>query len=188
MLTKMKADFGPASSGAVTRYLVSAGPLGADSWYRNEGEGSRFTGEGGHFLDTLSWWADSLPEEVYAVGGPDSDDVQVTVRFANGASGVISYLTGGNVRFPKETLDVTGGGRSARLDNFRKATVWAGRGHDTIRARGGQDKGQRAEMAHFVEACLTGAAMPISLESLIATTRATIAVRDSLLSGKPEQA
>ena len=187
MLTKMKADFGPGSSGAVTRYLVSAGPLAADSWYRNEGEGSRFAGEGGHFLDTLSWWADSLPEEVYAVGGPDSDDVQVTVRFGNGASGVISYLTGGNVRFPKETMDVTGGGRSARLDNFRKATVWAGRGHDTIRARGGQDKGQRAELARFVEACVAGAAMPIPLESLAATTRATIAVRDSLLSGKPEQ-
>ena len=135
-----------------------------------------------------SWWADSLPEEVYAVGGgPDSDDVQVTVRFANGASGVISYLTGGNVRFPKETLDATGGGRSARLDNFRKATVWAGRGHETIRARGGQDKGQRAELARFVDACLAGAAMPIPLESLAATTRATIAVRDSLLSGKPEQ-
>jgi predicted dehydrogenase/threonine dehydrogenase-like Zn-dependent dehydrogenase len=187
MLTKMKADFGPASSGAVTRYLVNAGPLSADSWYRDEGEGSRFTGEGGHFLDTLSWWADSLPEEVYAVGGPDSDDVQVTVRFGNGATGVISYLTGGNVRFPKETLDATGGGRSARLDNFRKATVWAGRGHNTIRARGGQDKGQRAELARFVEACLAGAAMPIPLESLAATTRATIAVRDSLLSGKPEQ-
>ena len=187
MLAKMKADFGPASSGAVTRYLVNAGPLAADSWYRNEGEGSRFTGEGGHFLDTLSWWADSLPEEVYATGGPDSDDVQVTVRFGNGASGVISYLTGGNVRFPKETLDATGGDRSARLDNFRKATVWAGRGHDTIRARGGQDKGQRAELARFVDACVAGAAMPIPLESLAATTRATIAVRDSLLSGKPEQ-
>jgi predicted dehydrogenase/threonine dehydrogenase-like Zn-dependent dehydrogenase len=187
MLTKMKASFGPASSGGVTRYLVNAGPLAADSWYRNEGEGSRFTGEGGHFLDTLSWWADSLPEEVYAVGGPGSDDVQVTVRFGNGTSGVISYLTGGNARFPKETLDATGGGHSARLDNFRKATIWTGRGHDTVRDRGGQDKGQRAELVNFVEACLGGAAMPISLESLAATTRATIAVRESLLSGKPEQ-
>ena len=188
MLVKMKAEFGPASSGSVTRYLVNAGPLAADSWYRNEGQGTRFAGEGGHFLDTLSWWTDSLPEEVYAAGGgPDSDDVQVTVRFANGVSGVISYLTGGNVRFPKETLDATGGGRSARLDNFRKAAVWSGRGHETIRARGGQDKGQRAELARFVDACLAGAAMPISLESLAATTRATIAVRDSLLSGKPEQ-
>jgi predicted dehydrogenase len=187
MLTKMRADFGPASAGAVTRYLVNAGPLAADSWYRDEREGSRFTGEGGHFLDTLSWWADSLPEEVYAAGGPASDDVQVTVRFGNGATGVISYLAAGNARFPKETLDATGGGRSARLDNFRKATVWAGRGHDTSRARGGQDKGQRAEVVCFVEACLAGAAMPIPLESLAATTRATIAVRDSLASGKPEQ-
>ena len=186
MLAKMRAEFGPASS--FSRYLVNAGPLGADSWYRNEGEGSRFTGEGGHFLDTLSWWTDSLPEEVYAVGGGlNSDDVQVTVRFANGTSGVISYLTGGNVRYPKETLDATGGGHSARLDNFRKATVWSGRGHETIRARGGQDKGQRAELAAFVDACVAGAAMPIPFESLAATTRATIAVRDSLLSGKPEQ-
>ena len=186
MLAQLKAKFGPG--GSVTRYLVNAGPLGADSWYRNEGEGSRFTGEGGHFLDTLSWWADSLPEEVYAVGGgADPDDVQVTVRFANGTSGVISYLAGGNARYPKETMDATGGERTARLDNFRKATVWSGRGHDTIRTRAGQDKGQRAELAAFVDACVSGAAMPIPFESLVATTRATIAVRDSVLSGKPEQ-
>jgi hypothetical protein len=90
------------------------------------------------------------------------------------------------VRFPKETLDATGGGRSARLDNFRRATVWSGRGHETIRPRGGQDKGQRAELAAFVGACVAGAAMPIPLESLVAVTRATIAVRESLLSGRPE--
>ena len=48
---------------SVTRYLVNAGRLDADSWYTNEElEGSRFTGEGGHFIDTVSWWADSLPE------------------------------------------------------------------------------------------------------------------------------
>jgi hypothetical protein len=29
--------------------------------------------------------------------------------------------------------------------------------------------------------------MPISVESLVAVTKATIAVRDSLLSGKPER-
>jgi predicted dehydrogenase/threonine dehydrogenase-like Zn-dependent dehydrogenase len=187
LLTKMKAEFGPAASGSVTRYLVNAGPLGADSWYRNDGEGSRFTGEGGHFLDTLSWWAGSLPEEVYAVGGPEPDDVQVSVRFANGTSGVITYATTGNARYQKETLDASGGGHSARLDNFRKAVVFSGRGHETIRARGGQDKGQRDQVTQFVAAVLAGAPMPIPLESLLATTAATIAVRDSLLSGKPER-
>jgi len=188
LLTQMKSQFGPASSAGVLRYLVNAGPLAADSWYGNDAlEGSRFTGEGGHFIDTLSWWADSLPEEVYAVTGPGKDDVQVTVRFQNGSNGVITYVTDGNTRFPKETFDAAGAGRSARLDNFRKVTVWTGRGHNTIRSRGGQDKGQRGELGRFVESSRAGTAMPIPLETLVAVTRATVAVGESLSSGRPER-
>jgi len=187
LLVQMKKDFGPGVS-SVTRYLVNAGPLAADSWYLNEeAEGSRFTGEGGHFIDTLSWWAGSLPEEVYAVRGPEKGDVHATIRFAGGSCGSIAYLTGGNSRYPKETLDATGGGRSARLDNFRSAAVWSGRRQSTTKARGGQDKGQEPEMAQFVEAVRTGAPMPIAVDSLIATTRATIAAGESLLSGRPER-
>ena len=188
LLTQMRSQFGSAAASSVTRYLVNAGPLAADSWYGNDAlEGSRFTGEGGHFIDTLSWWAGSLPEEVYAVKGPEKDDVQVTVRFENGSSGAISYVTAGNSRYPKETLDAAAGGRNARLDNFRKATVWSGRRQSTMRSRGGQDKGQRAELTQFVEANLAGAPMPTPVESLIATTRATIAVSESLMSGRPER-
>jgi predicted dehydrogenase/threonine dehydrogenase-like Zn-dependent dehydrogenase len=188
MLTQLKSEFGAAASGCMTRYLVNAGQLEADSWYRNEElEGSRFAGEGGHFVDTLSWWTESLPAEVYAVPGLEHDDVQVTVRFQNDCTGVISYVTGGNSRFPKETLDAAGGGRSARLDNFRQATVWAGRRRMSTRSRGAQDKGQRHEIAQFVNACRTDGPMPITIESLIATTRATIAVGESLLSGRPEK-
>src|SRR5262249_37597807 len=80
--------FGHPPGRPVTRYVVNAGPLEADSWYRNEElEGSRFSGEGGHFIDTLSWWADSLPEPVYAVPGPEPGDPQATVRFRNGSTG-----------------------------------------------------------------------------------------------------
>jgi predicted dehydrogenase len=188
LLGSMRKGFGAAAATASTRYLVNAGPLAKDSWYLNEeAEGSRFTGEGGHFIDTLNWWADSPVEEVYAVRGPEKGDVQATVRFANGASGTIAYLTGGNARFPKEMMDATGGGRSARLDNFRSASVWSGRGKSATKARGGQDKGQRSEMEAFVEAVRTGGPMPISADSLLATTRATIAVGESLLSGRPER-
>jgi predicted dehydrogenase len=188
LLVQMKKDFGAGGAGSVTRYLVNVGPLDAGSWYLNEeAEGSRFTGEGGHFIDTLSWWADSLPEEVYAVPGPQQGDVHATIRFASGSSGSVAYLTGGNSRYPKETLDATGGGRSARLDNFRSAAVWSGRRQHTRKTRGRQDKGQRSEMAQFVEAVRTGSAMPIPVESLLATTRATLAVAESLLSGRPER-
>ena len=188
MLVQLKSAFGPGSSASVTRYLVNAGQLDADSWYLDGNlEGSRFVGEGGHFIDALSWWAGSLPAEVYAVPGADNDDVQVSIRFQNGSSGVISYLTGGNARFPKETMDAVGGGRNARLDNFRQSTIWSGRRRTSSRSRGAQDKGQRQQLVQFVSACRTGKPMPISLESLFATTRATIAVSASLLSGGPEK-
>jgi predicted dehydrogenase/threonine dehydrogenase-like Zn-dependent dehydrogenase len=188
MLGQLKSGFGPGGAASVARYLVNAGRLDSDSWYLDSDlEGSRFAGEGGHFIDTLSWWADSLPTEVYAVPGPEADDVQATFRFENGSIGLISYVTGGNARYPKETLDAAAGGRSARLDNFRRAAVWTGRRRNDIRSRGGQDKGQAAQVSCFTEACRTGSPMPISLESLVATTQATIAVGASLASGKPER-
>jgi predicted dehydrogenase len=113
--------------------------------------------------------------------------VAVTLRLSSGAVGTISYFTGGNSRYPKETIDVTGGGRTASLDNFRRAAVWSGRRTQAMRSSGGQDKGQRHQVAEFVAACRTGAPMPISLESLLSTTRATVAVGKSLVSGNPER-
>jgi predicted dehydrogenase/threonine dehydrogenase-like Zn-dependent dehydrogenase len=188
LLTAMKSWFGQPGGGCGTRYLVNAGQLDAESWYLNEElEGSRFAGEGGHFIDTLGWWAGSHPEEVYAVPGPEAGDLQATVRFTGGSVGTISYLTTGNPRYQKETLDASGGGRSARLDNFQKAAVWSGRRRSAARPRGGADKGQRTELEQFLAATQTGAPMPISFESLVATTKATIAVSESLSSGRPER-
>jgi predicted dehydrogenase/threonine dehydrogenase-like Zn-dependent dehydrogenase len=188
LFTGLKASFGKPAAGSAARYLVNAGRLDASSWYTNSDlEGSRFVGEGGHFLDTLSWWTDSLPTEVYAVPGQEDGELHATVRFGNGSIATVSYLTGGNVRYPKETFDAAGGGRNARLDNFRQASVWSGRRTSTSKARGGQDKGQRHQVAQFAEACLTGAPMPIALDSLVATTRATIAIAESLSSGRPER-
>lgn len=65
--------------------------------------------------------------------------------------------------------------------------MWTGRGHSTTRAGGGQDEGRRAELATFVEACLSGAGMPIPLETLVAETKATFAVGESPSSGKSER-
>jgi predicted dehydrogenase len=186
LLTDLRTRFGEPGGGSALRYLVNAGRLDASSWYLDQDrEGTRFAGEGGHFIDTLSWWLDSPPTEVYAVAGPDAGDVTVNLRFDNGSIGTISYLSCGSARFPKETLDITGGGRNARLDNFQKASLWTGRRPATKKARGGPDKGQRTELAAFVSAVRSGGPMPIPFESLVATTRATIAVDESLAAGCP---
>src|SRR6266699_1057827 len=138
LLGTMRSQFAQPGTGSVSRYLVNAGQLDSGSWYRDSGlEGSRFAGEGGHFIDTLSWWAGSLPEEVFAAGGLEADELQATVRFEDGSSGLITYSTTGNARYPKETLDSSGGGRTARLDNFRQASVWTGRRQAPTKSRGG---------------------------------------------------
>ena len=56
-----------------------------------------------------------------------------------------------------------------------------------MRPRVGQVKDRRAELTQFVGAIMTGAPMPIPVGSLVATTRATIAVGESLLSGSSER-
>ena len=177
--TRMGRHVGPLSA----RYLVNAGQLSAGSWYLNEElAGSRFTGEGGHFIDTVSALVGSSPVEVHALGA--GADVHVALRFPDGSVATIAYVTGGSSRFPKETLDVAADGRSGRLDNFRQVTVWATRGKTSRRALS-QDKGQRAQLDRFVEAVRTGADIPIPLDSLVATTRATLAVGTSLASALP---
>jgi predicted dehydrogenase/threonine dehydrogenase-like Zn-dependent dehydrogenase len=186
MFVDLRSRFG-AQGPALVRYLVNAGRLDPKSWYgRTATEGSRFEGEGGHFIDTVSWWLDALPTEVHALATDDPDDLLVNLRFDDGSVASIAYATRGNSRFPKETFEASAGGRTARLANFRTATVWSGRRRKVNRSLGSIDKGQRAEVQAFVEAVRSGGPMPIPLPSLVATTRATLAVSASRASRRPE--
>jgi predicted dehydrogenase/threonine dehydrogenase-like Zn-dependent dehydrogenase len=187
MLVEMRQRFGANAPGGVARYAVNAGQLGARSWYNDTKlQGSRFEGEGGHFIDTLSWWFCALPTEVFAIGSKDPHDLQVNLRFDDESIAVISYVTNGNPRYPKEILEVSASGRTARLDNFRRATVWSGRRKRVARVFGAVDKGQAHQVAAFIQAVRGDKAMPISFESLVATTRASLAVATSQASGRPE--
>jgi hypothetical protein len=116
----------------------------------------------------------------------DPQDLVVNVRFSDGSVAVISYVTNGNPRYPKEILDVAACGRSARLDNFRRSVVWSGRRKRVSRGFGAVDKGQAAQLDAFLASVRSGGPMPISLDSLAATTRATLAVAKSQASGRPE--
>jgi predicted dehydrogenase/threonine dehydrogenase-like Zn-dependent dehydrogenase len=180
----LRERLGPSRGPVSARYLVNAGRLDPSSWYLNEElEGTRFAGEGGHFIDTLSALVGHDPVEVHAMG--TGANVHATLRFTDGSVATISYVTDGSPRFPKETLDVVGEGRNGRLDNFQRVTVWSSKGKDGRRVLAGQDKGQRAQLERFVHAVRTGSAMPIPLESLVATTRATLAVTSSLATRGP---
>jgi predicted dehydrogenase/threonine dehydrogenase-like Zn-dependent dehydrogenase len=174
LFTHLRAEFRRHEAPVSARYLVNAGRLEPSSWYlQSATEGSRFAGEGGHFIDTLSALIGHDPVELCGQTGP-SGDVQVLLRYPDGSLGSITYATGGHRRFPKETLDVTGGGANARLDNFSRVSIWTTKGRGSKRTLMGQDKGQKHQLDAFVRAVERGGPMPIPMSSLAATTRATV--------------
>ena len=184
LLVEMRQRFGRTTEPTNARYLVNAGRLASDSWYRDsELEGTRFVGEGGHFVDTMSWWIGSDPVEVTALAAGGPDEVQVSLRYGDGSLATVTYLSSAHRRFPKETFEVSSAGRTARLDNFRRTTVWSGPRARVRRHLGAPDKGQLGQVKAFVDAVRTGGPMPISLESLSATTRATLAATSAISSG-----
>ncbi|MGW6055570.1 bi-domain-containing oxidoreductase [Streptomyces sp. NPDC055189] len=191
LLQEAKEKFGARTGPASLRYLVNAGRLQQGSWYLQQGsEGSRFAGEGGHFIDTASWLLGADPVSVYATATSGNEDLQIVLGYPDGSTATISYVTTGPGSFPKETLDLIADGKVLRLDDFVRASVFADGGVGrkrwvSSRLPKARDKGQNAELASFVRAVRSGGPMPVSLESLVATTAATLAVQTGLAGGAP---
>ncbi|MER6133928.1 bi-domain-containing oxidoreductase [Streptomyces sp. NPDC001815] len=186
LLQEARQRFGARTGPASLRYLVNAGQLQHGSWYLQQGtEGSRFAGEGGHFIDTASWLLQADPVSVYAVAASGNEDLHVVLGYPDGSTATISYVTTGAPTFPKETLDLVADGKVLRLDDFVRASVYGRKRWVSSRLPKARDKGQNAELAAFVKAVRTGGPMPVPLESLVATTAATLAVQAGLAAGAP---
>ncbi|MGH3876909.1 MAG: bi-domain-containing oxidoreductase [Actinophytocola sp.] len=186
LLRQAKAEFGTRVGPASLRYLVNAGRLEQSSWYTQaDAEGTRFAGEGGHFVDTVSWLLDADPTSVFATATPGQDDLQILLRYPDGSTAALTYATSGAPGFPKETLDLLADRKVLRLDDFVKAGVYAKKRWLSSRLPKGRDKGQRAELDAFLTAVATGGPMPVPVDSLVATTLATLAVQTSLNAGTP---
>jgi predicted dehydrogenase len=189
LLVDLKRAWGERVGPHMVQFRVNAGRVDQKSWYADAAtEGSRFVGEGGHFIDTVSWWLGADPVEVSAARASDDDDnLVVTLRYPDGSVGLVSYLTAGDARYPKELIEVFGQGGVAKLDNFGRTELWRNGKATTNRALGGIDKGQKHELAAFVEAVSAGGPMPVPLASVLATTHATIAAGESASAGVPRR-
>jgi predicted dehydrogenase len=169
---------------------VNAGPLPPDSWHTDPAQGGgRILGEICHFVDTVCFLTDALPERVFAeqIVGPglqaaDRQNVTVTLRMSDGSVGVIHYTANGDPAMPKEYVEVFGGQRSAVLDDYRRLTLY----RDNRRRRHrllNQAKGHAEEVAVFVGALRSGGPMPIDFDTLVAVTHATFSIHRSLDTG-----
>jgi predicted dehydrogenase/threonine dehydrogenase-like Zn-dependent dehydrogenase len=165
-------------------YRVNAGFTPSTHWMQQPGQGGRFIGEGGHFVDVMQFVSGALPVSVYAVAPSDearrynNDNILVTVNFADGSVGTVHYLANGASAVEKEYLEVFGGAKTARMWNFKKLESAVGRKKTSTSFSG--DKGHAAEMKALIDGFESGAGSPISAESLAATSRVTFAAMESL--------
>src|SRR5258708_17261846 len=66
----------------------------------------------------------------------------ITLRFANGGLGVVHYTCGSQKGLDGESIEILGGGRSARITGFRRLVLRGGRGGGMRRLW--PDRGQKA--------------------------------------------
>ncbi|MBY0375983.1 MAG: hypothetical protein K2Q23_18445, partial [Bryobacteraceae bacterium] len=133
-----------------------------------------------HFIDLARYLAGAPVEELSTArtGGPDPSAL-LQLRFADGSVAAIHYLTGGSAAFPKERIEVFGGGEIAVLDNFRhlgRAGEW--RPHWPWGAA--QDKGHGAMIEAFLEAVRTGGPSPIPFSEQLEVATLTLEAAGSL--------
>jgi polar amino acid transport system substrate-binding protein len=189
---QIKQALGRKSSPYSIIYRVNAGFIPKDNWIQDaEQGGGRIIGEVCHFIDLMQYFTDAEPVRVFAesitTGSEkeiDEDSVAITLKFSDGSIGTVHYLAIGDKSFPKERVEIFGGGAVAVLDDFKSGTITRN-GAASKLGGGAQDKGHREEVRRYINALLQKQAAPISLRSLTATTLATFRALASLRAGQP---
>jgi predicted dehydrogenase/threonine dehydrogenase-like Zn-dependent dehydrogenase len=190
MTAQIKSFLAPISEPLALHYRVNAGYLPPDHWVNDrEQGGGRILGEVCHFVDLLMFLAASPITEVEGRALRNSrrysgDNVVISIRFANGSQGTISYLANGDRAFSKERLEVFGGGAVAVLEDFRRLELMRDGTKQTIHSRWRQDKGHRGEWTAFAESVSQERGDAIPFEELICSTLATLRIQESVATGK----
>lgn len=186
---KIKESLRSRSGPMTIVYRVNAGQLPGDHWTHDGDEGGgRILGEACHFIDFVQYLTDALPVRVSAervsrrASGAIDDGAVISMSMSDGSVSSIVYAASGDSSLAKEHVEVFCDGSVASIDDFKSGTLI--RNHKTTKLGGrSQDKGHAAEIVAFVEAARTGSSSPISLESLAATTLASLAAVDSANTG-----
>lgn len=188
-IVAMKEHFAGAHEPMVMAYRVNAGFIKPESWVQADSQGGRIIGEGCHFIDTMQYMCGARPVSVYAaaigsanINVRNHDSVSITIRFADGSVGTLLYLANGDASIPKEYFEVSAGGRTAIMDNFKEVTLARERKSKVRKFNG--EKGHAEEVQATLAAMKDGTPMPISFESLHDTTVVTFAALESLASGE----
>jgi predicted dehydrogenase len=178
----LRARLAQRTSPFHARYRVNAGQVPPGHWTLDpEVGGGRIVGEACHFVDLLAFLAGARVVRVQAERvGPDG--AAALLRFGDGSTAALEYVTSGDASLGKEALEVHWEGESFVLDDFRSLVRHAGGKRETLWS-GAQDKGHAEEIGAFVRAVREGGASPVPFDEAVDATDATFAILESISGG-----
>ena len=164
-----------AISGPVMlHYRMNAGFLPAEHWVHGAEGGGRIVGEGCHILDLFCYLA-GAPATSIAVASmrptapfQANDNKIITLEYANGSTGSISYFATGSNKISKEYLDVHWQGKSISMDNYQRIEGYGCTLPQLTDST--PDKGQKDLLETFGKAIVAGGPWPIALEEILETS------------------
>jgi polar amino acid transport system substrate-binding protein len=186
----LKKHFQDRISPLVMTYRVNAGFVPPGHWIHDPAEGGgRIIGEVCHFVDLLSFFADSAVSSLFALPADDlrktpltCDNLVISLKFKDGSVGSILYTSRGDTSYSKERVEIFGENSVGVIDNFQRTTVIRN-GTELRFKHSGSGKGHKEELQAFIEALKQNKPMPISPEEMINTTQATFKIIESLQTG-----
>jgi len=191
MARKLKEFLADIHEPLVMNYRVNAGYVPPEHWVHDpEQGGGRIIGEVCHFVDFLTFLAGALPQKVYARtltnnGRYRNDNLTITIEFANGSLGTITYVANGDKSFSKEHVEVFGGGAAALLENFRRLEVSQNGRRQVVKSWIRQDKGHYGEWDSFVKATNGDNSVIIPFKEITSVTLTSFCLIHSLDNTRP---
>jgi predicted dehydrogenase len=108
------------------------------------------------------------------------DNVVLTLTFADGSLGTITYLANGDKILPKERAEVFCGGRVAILDDYRTLELIKDGRRQSLSSPLAQDKGHRAAWQAFLTSLRAGGPPPIPYDQIAGVHRIVFAAAEAL--------
>ena len=133
---------------------INAGFLPSNHWLNTEDGGGRLVGEACHFIDLARYIIghEIIEYDVYPLVRTTykyTQDFSILLRFKDESSAIINYISNGNSRVSKERIEITSGGKSINIDNYRKLVTYGFRGKNN-KTLWSMDKGQQLYVNEFV--------------------------------------
>lgn len=171
----------------IVNYRMNAGYIPLNHWVHTEEGGGRIVGEGCHIFDLFSFFTGAELESV-SVDSIDPktpnishrDNVVMSLKYADGSICTLTYTSVGNKNYPKEMCEIFFDGKVITIEDYKKISGFGVTVGNIQTAN--SEKGHLEELLSFAMAMQDGK-LPISLEDMVQTTRASFMI-EKLLTGE----